>query len=164
MRARSNSGFTLIELMIVVSIILIIAAIAIPLFIRSRMQSHEASAIASLRTISSAQEQFRTQGVRDDNSDGVPDYGDLIELAESGPSGPGFIDSALGSGIKSGYFFEIEVFAGDNVDPPRYSARAFPVSYSRTGVRNFYVDQEGVIRFTRGTSGAIGLGPDSAPL
>lgn len=164
--ASKRHGFTLIELMIVVVVIIVIAAISIPLLIRQRMASNETSAIAALRTISTSQAVFRNSTTRDDNLDGIGDYGTLAELGASpAPGTPGLIDRVLADGIKSGYEFEIEVFPGTDADPePRFSAFAFPIAYNRSGVRNFYVDQENVIRFTIGEANAGSLGPASPPV
>ena len=89
---KQNSGFTLIELMIVVAIIGIIVAITVPAFLTSRMNANETSAIASLRMISTSQTGFLAAGLRDDNVDGQADYGTLTQLGDGTLSGEPFID------------------------------------------------------------------------
>ena len=87
---KRNQGFTLIELMIVVAIIAIIAAIAIPSLLNARKAGNEASAISSLRTLTTVNEQYRTR---------FGDYSDSMTSL----SAEGYIDSVLGAASKSGY-------------------------------------------------------------
>ena len=133
-----REGFTLIELMIVVAIIAIIAAIAIPSLLTAKKSGHEAAVIASLRTLSSTEEQYNTR---------FGAYGSLADmLAEE------YIDPVLGSGDKSGYLFTL------TPDPANesWNCVAVPKNPGTTGDRGFYVDQSGVIRFT-----ADGSPPDT---
>ncbi len=114
-------GFTLIELMIVVAIIAIIAAIAIPGLLRARISANESSTIGTLRSLSTAQTQFQGQAVVDADGDGVGEFGYFGELSgNSGLRGGGpristspFIASVLGvkdatgHPQKSGYYFKM---------------------------------------------------------
>src|SRR6202140_2231971 len=133
---NKQKGFSLIELLIVVAIILIIAAIAIPNLLRAKMAANEASAVGSLRTINTSAVAFSTT------------YGNYpTRISDLGPStAPGstaadLIDSALVTGIKSGYTFSFKASSPYT----QYTLNAAPVSTS-TGQRYFFTDQSGVIR------------------
>jgi type IV pilus assembly protein PilA len=142
---NKQKGFSLIELLIVVAIILIIAAIAIPNLLRSKMAANEASAVGSLRTINTACVTYSI------NYGGFP--ASLTALGGEGTStaptstAAELIDNVLQSGAKSGYSFGFVAGATDsagNVDS--YVVNANPANPGVTGLRYFYTDQTGVIR------------------
>jgi type IV pilus assembly protein PilA len=142
---RPRNGFSLIELLIVVASILIIAAIAIPELIASRMSANEAAAVANMRTINTAETAYSIQ------------YGtgyslQLSYLGDAGGTTPSatnavLIDHILGAGTKSGYSFLYAVTASDgNGNPISYTINANPTTQGTTGRRFFFTDQSAIIR------------------
>ena len=137
---KNQKGFSLIELLIVVAIILIIAAIAIPNLLRSRMAANEASAVGSIRTINTASVTYSTT---------YPDAGypgalsQLAPAATASSAAADLIDSVLASGTKSGYSFVMT--PGTGTPSTGYTVTGKPISAS-SGTRGFYSNQSGVIR------------------
>jgi type IV pilus assembly protein PilA len=137
MKRLGKRGFTLVEIMIVVAIIALLAAIAIPNLLRARHNANEAAAIASLRTISVACESYRAAQT-------PPDYpADLDTLATETPP---YIDAGLADAVdedneRQGYFFTYS-----RTNPNQYTCTASPAVSGTTGTRVFFVDESGVIR------------------
>jgi len=140
----TTKGFSLIELLIVVAIILIIAAIAIPNFMKSKMAANQASAVESLRMLDTAEVTYSS----------TYNIGFSATLAYLGPTSggvpnsqaAGLIDSTLATGFKSGYAL---VYSAAPVDLSgkinAYEVTGTPMS-SSTGSTYYYTDQSGVIR------------------
>ena len=153
---KKQKGFSLIELLIVVAIILIIAAIAIPNLLRSRMAANEASAVGSIRSINTAAVTY---------SSTYPSVGYPSTLTQLAPSASAtstsadLIDSVLAAGTKSGYKFSMAAI-GSGTPLTGYSVNGDPVAPNTSGTRGFYSDQSGVIRY----ASASGASSADAPL
>jgi type IV pilus assembly protein PilA len=147
---RKQKGFSLIELLIVVAIILIIAAIAIPNLLRARIAANESSAVSSIRTVNTAQISYQST---------YPTVGYASALGVLGPAAAGscaapsstnacLIDYAVSNATaattpKSGYFFLVVAANSGN----SYTVGGSAAVYNQTGVRNFCSVEDGVVRF-----------------
>lgn len=156
---RKQKGFSLIELLIVVAIILIIAAIAIPNLLRARIAANESSAVASLRTLNTAQISYNSSYPTVGFSTSL---GLLAGTSCTPPSSAGacLIDTQLSSGSKSGYSFTLSGTTGTPVGT--YQVRADPTSPNQTGVRYFCSFADAVIRV--GTATLTTCDATAAPL
>lgn len=144
---HKEQGFSLIELLIVVAIILIITAIAIPNIIRARISANEASAVTSVHAVSTAEIGY---------SSTYPLIGFSVALSDLGTGGvtpcPGtptascFLDPSLASGVKSGYQF---TYVQDTTYSPSlgYTLNGDPAFYGLTGQMSYFIDQTNVIRY-----------------
>jgi prepilin-type N-terminal cleavage/methylation domain-containing protein len=140
-------GFSLIELLIVVAIILIIAAIAIPNLLKAKMAANEASAVSSIHAVNTAEIAY---------SSAFPSIGFSATLSDLGPGSGGcpntatascYLDAALASGTKSGYNF---LYVQDTSTSPSlgYTLNVDPITPGVTGQRHFYSDQSNVTHYT----------------
>jgi len=137
LKLRQRHGFTLVEIMIVVAIISLLAAIAIPNLLRARHNANEAAGIAALRTISTACESYRSAQTP---TTYPANLAALVAVA------PFYIDTTLAAAVgtgtaKQGYYF---TYAFTNAN--QYTCLATPGVSGTTGTRIFFVDESGVIR------------------
>jgi prepilin-type N-terminal cleavage/methylation domain-containing protein len=151
---RKQKGFSLIELLIVVAIILIIAAIAIPNLLRSRMAANEASAVGSIRTLNTAEvtyaSTYPTTGFTGTlvNLGGTP-----AQCAAPGPTFACIIDVVLAAGTKSGYSVNVAATAASgNTINTNFMSTAIPLTAGTTGTRAFCGIESGLIYYNPGAS------------
>ncbi len=153
---KGVKGFTLVEIMIVVAIIALIAAIAIPNLLRARHNANETAAIGNTKTLVDALESFRAnQAPTSYPGAGVTSGGVAVTgLAGLANTNPPYIDAVLAGGTRQGYTFtytppaaRVVAIGGQNFNVyDTYTLTAAPLTVGTTGTRRFFVDQSGVIR------------------
>jgi prepilin-type N-terminal cleavage/methylation domain-containing protein len=162
---RRQKGFSLIELLIVVAIILIIAAIAIPNFLRARMAANEASAVQSMRSIFTAEMAYNASGW----SNGGAVIGFSAQLPDLGGAGAAcnpptttsacqlddvIANATTATTAKSGYYFTYAPVASGS-DNVAFNLNGDPAARGKTGERSFFTDQTGIIRANPATSATV---------
>jgi type IV pilus assembly protein PilA len=139
---KKQKGFSLIELLIVVAIILIIAAIAIPNLLKSRIAANEASAVGTVRTLNTAQVTYNASCQQYANGIGELNTGTVCA------AGANIIDATLATGSKSGYNFAVKAPGTTNNGTigTTFDVNADPITGGVTGVRHFFSNESLVIR------------------
>ena len=131
---KARSGFTLVEIMIIVAIVMTLATLAISSVLRARQNANEMAAVASCRVVVSAAQNYYANSYPHAYPSGLSD---LISPA----SNPPYIDSVLAAGAKQGYDFTYA-----RVNTETFTLNAEPTVAGKTGTRRFYSDETGVIR------------------
>jgi len=148
---REVRGVTLTELLIVILLICIAVAIAVPKIFRSRIAANEATAISALQGINRAQSQYHSA---------YPAHGFAATLSELGgpapctpsPTSACLIDKMIAAGAKSGYNFSMQAVSSQNGTVTDYVASAAPQEYNKSGVRMFCTMSDSMIRYTANTA------------
>ena len=150
---QRQKGFSLIELLIVVAIILIIAAIAIPNLLRARIAANESSAVSSIRTMNTAQISYFSTYPTVGYAATIPALGPAASTGCTTPTSTAscLVDwivaqATAASSAKSGYYFGLGVTAGGGINSA-YTLGGAPAAVSQTGVRGFCSNADGVIRY-----------------
>jgi len=152
-RCGTSRGFSLIELLIVVAIILIIAAIAIPNLLRARMAANESSAANSVRQISRAEIAYYAAYPDKGYADALTNLSGPEYNCQPSSAAACMIDPSLSSGQKSGYNFLATGALPSGAMNTAFVIGAAPITFNGTGVREFCSIPDGVLRAQNGATG-----------
>ena len=152
LRRRRESGFSLIELLIVIAIILIILVIAIPQYNKARMNAQEMAATAEIQNINKMEIQYYSQFGNYATS--LAQLGPPSQSGTEGPNAAGLLPANLTSGASGGYNFTL------TQTPGGYAISAVPKSFNSTGRRTFFSDQTDVVHQNWGQDPATANSPE----
>jgi type IV pilus assembly protein PilA len=152
---RRQSGFSVLELLIVVAVILIIAIISVPNLLRAKIAANESSAVQTVRQISTAELTYHTTYSFIGYAPDLKSLGGPAVGCSPGPASACIVDSEITGGNKSGYAFFAAGFApGGSPTNTQFVASSVPWTYNRTGTRNFCIaTDDGALRATIGSLG-----------
>ncbi len=151
-RRKNRRGFSLIELLIVIAIILIIITMAVPQYNKVQMYTRETAAIKAIQTVRDMQVQYQSQYGRFAKS--LAELGPPTGGGAPSPASAGLIGSDLASGVKQGYRYVV------SEKPGGYVVTATPETYGTSGSRSFYSDETMVIRENYGAEPATASSPE----
>jgi type IV pilus assembly protein PilA len=165
---RKQKGFSLIELLIVVAIILIIAAIAIPNLLRARIAANESAAVSAVRTINTAEVTYSTAYPTKGYSDTIGALGGAPAVCNApAVANACLIDNVLATATaapgKSGYIYAETPVATGTINTA-YTVGSSPLNYNQSGVRDFCSNEDGVLRFDAGAAGSVPVTTSAACL
>jgi type IV pilus assembly protein PilA len=134
---RNRQGFSLVELLVVMAIIAIILAVALPIMTRARLGAEETMVVKEIHTIAQCQTQYQSQFGK--YAATLAELGPPVRGGAEGPQAAHLIPASLASGEKDGYRFVLTATAGG------YTLVATPEVFGKTGRRTFFLDQDGIV-------------------
>ncbi len=155
-QANRELGFSLIELLIVVSVILVLAVIAVPNLLRSKIAANEASAVGTVRQISTAEMSYSNAYPAVGFSPDLTSLGGPVAGCTPAPANACILDTVISAGSKGGYKFFAAGFAPSGLINTSFVASSAPQNFNTSGVRLFCIaTDDGLVRSKTGGPGAV---------
>jgi type IV pilus assembly protein PilA len=148
----SKRGFSLLELLVVIAVIAVILAVALPMFKAARLNGVETMVVREIQTIGTAQTQYQSQF--GNYADTLAQLGPPINGVAEGPAAARLIPASLSSGEKDGYLFVM------TTNPAGFAVNANPKVFGNSGRRTFYLDQDGIVHQNWGQDPATAQSPE----